>query len=162
MRERLPALEHQPENAYSDGMLFAYRDANRQWRLVWRWGYQRSESQIECASQKHTRGRIDVLRYRDQEGSGPVKVECPLILPLTLCILENSRDPAIALSRGFHFSGATSRRNLLQQLVGICFTEAPLKLNRGVFHELFSVLYLQSGNLHHNFDHSKLVLTGTC
>ena len=46
MRERLAALERQPENAFSDGTLFTYRDAKRQWRLVWCWGYQRSESKI--------------------------------------------------------------------------------------------------------------------
>ena len=46
LRERLATLEKLPEHAFSDGALFRYRDAQRKWRLVWCWGFQRSESKI--------------------------------------------------------------------------------------------------------------------
>ncbi len=44
IRERFEQLLRQPDQACADGALFRYRDAKRQWRLVWCWGYQRSES----------------------------------------------------------------------------------------------------------------------
>lgn len=50
LRERLATLEQLPEQAYSDGALFRYRDSQRKWRLVWCWGYQRSESKIVRAA----------------------------------------------------------------------------------------------------------------
>lgn len=50
LRERLATLEKLPEQACSDGALFRYRDSQRKWRLIWCWGYQRSESKIVRAA----------------------------------------------------------------------------------------------------------------
>lgn len=44
--DRLAALEQLPEHAFSDGVLFQYRDSSGARKLVWCWGYQRSESKI--------------------------------------------------------------------------------------------------------------------
>lgn len=46
LSERFEILLKQPDAAYADGALFRYRDGRGKWRLVWCWGYQRSESKI--------------------------------------------------------------------------------------------------------------------
>jgi Carboxypeptidase regulatory-like domain/CarboxypepD_reg-like domain len=46
MRDRFENLVKQPEQAYSDGAFYRYRDHSGKWRIVWCWGFQRSESKI--------------------------------------------------------------------------------------------------------------------
>jgi len=68
IRDRFEILIKQPEVAFADGALFRYQDSGRAWRLVWCWGYQRSESKaiqpVICANPSCN--RLYLLRKIDE------------------------------------------------------------------------------------------------
>lgn len=66
--DRLASLEQLPEHAFLDGTLFQYRDASGAKKLVWCWGYQRSESKIvrPVICVKPDCARVYLLRNPDE------------------------------------------------------------------------------------------------